>query len=61
MFQIENLTLIYDIEKEDRVYTLNNVSLTLPETGLIGIIGPSGSGKSSLMYCLSTLKNLQMG
>jgi len=56
MFEINNLTLIYDMDKEEKVYAINNVSLTLPDTGLIGIIGPSGSGKSSLMYCLSTLK-----
>lgn len=56
MFEIKNLTLIYDMEKEEKVYAINDASLTLPDRGLIGIVGPSGSGKSSLMYCLSTLK-----
>lgn len=61
MFQLEEVTLIYDIEKEDKVYAIKDISLTLPKTGMIGIIGPSGSGKSTLMYCLSTLKNPTSG
>lgn len=61
MFEIKNLTLIYDMDKEEKVYAINDVSLTLPDRGLIGIVGPSGSGKSSLMYCLSTLKQATSG
>lgn len=61
MFDIKDLTLIYDIEKEDKVYAVKNINLSLPEKGLIGIIGPSGSGKSTLMYCLSTLKKQTAG
>lgn len=56
MFEIKNITMIYDMEKEEKVYALGGFDLTLPDSGLIGIIGPSGSGKSTLMYCLSTLK-----
>lgn len=61
MFQVNHLSLIYDIEKEEKVCAVNDVTLQLPEKGLIGIIGPSGSGKSSLMYCLSTLKKATSG
>lgn len=61
MFEVNHLNLIYDMDKEERVCAVNDVSLTLPDTGLIGIIGPSGSGKSSLMYCLSTLKKATDG
>ncbi len=56
MFEIKNITMIYDMEKAEKVYALGGFDLTLPDKGLIGIIGPSGSGKSTLMYCLSTLK-----
>ena len=61
MFEIKDLTLVYDVDKEDKVYAINNINLSLPEKGLVGIIGPSGSGKSTLMYCLSTLKNQTAG
>lgn len=56
MFDIKNITMIYDMEKTEKVYALGGFDLKLPDNGLIGIIGPSGSGKSTLMYCLSTLK-----
>lgn len=56
MFEIENITMIYDMEKTEKIYALAGFDLTLPDKGLVGIIGPSGSGKSTLMYCLSTLK-----
>lgn len=56
MFEIKGITMIYDMEKTEKVYALGGFDLELPDKGLIGIIGPSGSGKSTLMYCLSTLK-----
>lgn len=56
MFEIKNITMIYDMEKTEKIYALGGFDLLLPDTGLTGIIGPSGSGKSTLMYCLSTLK-----
>lgn len=56
MFDIKNITMIYDMEKTEKVYALGGFDLELPDKGLVGIIGPSGSGKSTLMYCLSTLK-----
>lgn len=56
VFEIKNITMIYDMEKTEKIYALGGFDLTLPDKGLIGIIGPSGSGKSTLMYCLSTLK-----
>ena len=57
MFEIKDLSMIYDMDKEDKLYALSSVDLKLPDTGLVGIVGPSGSGKSTLMYCLSTLKS----
>lgn len=61
MFEIKNITMIYDMDKAEKVYALKGFDLNLPDKGLIGIIGPSGSGKSTLMYCLSTLKNPTSG
>lgn len=61
MFDIKNITMIYDMDKAEKVYALRGFDLTLPDKGLVGIIGPSGSGKSTLMYCLSTLKKPTSG
>jgi len=56
MFEVKKISMIYDMEKEEKKYALKGFDLSLPDKGLVGIIGPSGSGKSTLMYCLSTLR-----
>lgn len=61
MFEIENLTMIYDIDKTEKEYALESIDLKLPDKGLVGIIGPSGSGKSTLMNCVSTLSRPTRG
>ena len=61
MFELHDATMIYDMDKEEKVYAMRSMNLTLPDKGLIGIIGPSGSGKSTLMYTMSTLKKLTSG
>ena len=61
MFELKNATMIYDMDKEEKVYAMRNINLTFPDTGMVGIIGPSGSGKSTMMYTMSTLKNLTDG
>ena len=61
MFEIKNLSMIYDMESDDKLYALDGINLELPDTGLVGIIGPSGSGKSTLMYCMSSLKKPSEG
>ena len=57
MFELKEATMIYDMDKEEKVYAMKGMNLTFPDKGLVGIIGPSGSGKSTLMYTMSTLKN----
>lgn len=56
MFEVKNVSMIYDMDSDDKMYALDDFNLTLPDAGLVGIIGPSGSGKSTLMYVMSTLK-----
>lgn len=56
MFEVKNISMIYDMDTDEKMYALGGFDLELPDKGLVGISGPSGSGKSTLMYCLSTLK-----
>ena len=56
MFEVKNISMIYDMDTDEKMYALGGFDLNLPDKGFVGIIGPSGSGKSTLMYCLSTLK-----
>ena len=39
-----------------QTYALREVSIEIPNKRFVGIMGPSGSGKSSLLYILSGLK-----
>lgn len=42
-------------------YAVRSVSACFPDRGFFGIMGPSGSGKSSLLYLLSGLKRPSEG
>ncbi len=56
-----DLSLIYDIGMEQETYAVRNVNIKLKPGEIVGIIGPSGSGKSSLLYLLSGLKSPTLG
>jgi ABC-type antimicrobial peptide transport system, ATPase component len=55
------LNLIYDLNKEVATYALRDVNINIKTGSFTGIIGPSGSGKSSLLYVLSGLKSPTSG
>lgn len=52
----EGASLAYTDGSNRTTYALKDVSLTLAPGKFYGIMGPSGSGKSSLLYVLSALK-----
>jgi len=51
----ENLSLVYR-DAANEVRAVDGVSLEVKEAEFVGILGPSGSGKSSLLYLLAGLK-----
>ena len=55
MLQGENLTLTYQ-DGETTLDAVHDVSITVEDHQFIGLLGPSGSGKSSLLYLLSGLR-----
>lgn len=56
----DNLTLTY-ITPRSTTYAVREVNLRAGEREFAGIVGPSGSGKSSLLYLLSGLKTPTKG
>ena len=60
MIEIKNLTKIYDKSKMV-VKALDDVSLVLPDKGLVFVLGKSGSGKSTFLNMLGGLDNLTSG
>jgi putative ABC transport system ATP-binding protein len=55
MLQGENLTLTYR-DGESTIDAVYDISITIEDHQFIGVLGPSGSGKSSLLYLLSGLR-----
>lgn len=60
MLEAKNVSLIYpDGDKQKTV--LDNVSLKINDGESVVLVGPSGSGKSSMIYLLSALKKPSSG
>ena len=60
MIIIEHLTKIFS-EGKTQVTALEDVSLTVNDGDIFGIIGMSGAGKSTLLRCLSMLETPTSG
>lgn len=60
MLQAQDISLIYR-NGDGVTYAVNRVSVVVPRGEFLGIVGPSGSGKSSLLYLLSGLKRASAG
>jgi putative ABC transport system ATP-binding protein len=60
MLHADNLTLSYQ-DGEVTVDAVKDVSVSIEDHQFIGILGPSGSGKSSLLYLLSGLRQPTTG
>jgi putative ABC transport system ATP-binding protein len=60
MLQGENLTLTYQ-DGDRTIDAVHGVSIGVEDHQFIGILGPSGSGKSSLLYLLSGLRRATQG
>lgn len=61
MIQIENLTKIYNSRKKGSHRALNNVNITLPNKGIVFVLGKSGSGKSTLLNLIGGLDKITSG
>jgi putative ABC transport system ATP-binding protein len=60
LIRTDSISLVYQDHGRE-VFACRNISLEVAEGEFLGILGPSGSGKSSLLYLLSGLKNPSTG
>lgn len=60
MLHTENLFLTYQ-DGDRQLHAVNDISLQIDDFQFVGILGPSGSGKSSLLYLLSGLRKASRG
>lgn len=61
MIQINQLNKYYNKGKENEIHVIHEVSLTLPDTGFVCILGESGSGKTTLMNAIGGIDEFQSG
>ena len=55
MLELRNLTKIYNENADNQVIALDHVSFTLPESGMVFLLGKSGSGKTTMLNLLGGL------
>ncbi|MFV0559852.1 MAG: ABC transporter ATP-binding protein [Enterococcus sp.] len=60
MIEVKNVTKFYG-NKDSQVKVLDNISFSIEEGEFVGIMGPSGAGKTTLMNILSTLASPSIG
>ncbi len=56
VLEMKNITKRYD-----KFEALDNVNFNLKKSEIVAIIGPSGSGKSSLLRCINSLNKITQG
>ena len=61
MIEAKNLKKKYSPKKGVEVRALDDVSLRLPDTGMVFVLGKSGSGKSTLLNVLGGLDTIDSG
>jgi len=61
MIKLNNLDKFFNKRKSNEIHVINDISLSLPEKGLVVLLGPSGSGKTTLLNVLGGLDKVQKG
>ena len=60
MIELRHITKTYG-KKHNKFTALRDITLTIPESASVAIVGKSGSGKSTLMHAISGLDRPQAG
>lgn len=61
MIKVQELTKIYKSKNRTNCTALDRVSFTLPDNGMVFVLGKSGSGKSTLLNLLGGLDGFESG
>ena len=61
MIELNGLQKYYNKGKQNEIHVINNVSMSIPETGMCAIFGPSGCGKTTLLNVIGGLDSYESG
>lgn len=61
MLEIKNLNKYFNRHKKNQIHVINQMSLTLDDSGLIALLGPSGCGKTTFLNTLGGLDKAASG
>lgn len=61
MIKLSNVNKFYNKGKSNQIHVVNNVTLELPEKGIVGLFGRSGCGKSTLFNLIGGLDKFEKG
>lgn len=61
MIELQHVTKVYPRRGQEPVVALNDLSLTIAQGTIHGIVGESGAGKSTLIRCLTALESPTSG
>ena len=61
MISIKGLNKFFNKGRQNQIHVINNVSLELPEKGMVAIFGPSGCGKTTLLNVIGGLDKFAGG
>ena len=61
MIKLVNISKSYNMNKSNEARVLQSVSLTVEQGDMVGIIGPSGVGKSTLLHILACIDTSDTG
>ena len=61
MISVKGLDKFFNRGKQNEVHVINDVSLTLPEKGMVAVFGKSGCGKTTLLNVIGGLDGFSSG
>ena len=61
MINIRSLNKYYNKNRSNEIHVINNISLELPEKGMVALFGKSGCGKTTLLNAIGGLDKTESG
>lgn len=61
MIEIRHADKYFNKNKTNEIHVINDISLSLPKSGMVAVFGRSGCGKTTLLNCIGGLDSISSG